>query len=160
MYSPCSSSQPNFHIKWPSHKFSIHHCKLEVVISVRRRGEFDDPDIELPVHFTIDGLAASLIKSSTPLTGNMPLAYPSASTTTFAASPSDTYPFTFGANYTSRPRTPQRLTYRRPPGRGNDNAPHERTHRRQPSIDKSISSELVVYCDACSEKHPTATERC
>jgi hypothetical protein len=27
--------------------------------------------------------------------------------------------------------------------------------RRQPSIDKSISSKPVVYCDACSEKHPT-----
>jgi hypothetical protein len=130
-------------------------------------GEFDDV-IELPTHFTIDGLAASLIKSSTSFTGNMSLAYPSTSTTTFStfgATPMDNYPFTFGrpysvtANYTSRPRPPQQRSNfreRRPAGRGNDQ--RDRSHRRQMSNDKSTASDDHVYCDACSEKHPV--ERC
>jgi hypothetical protein len=125
-------------------------------------GEFDDPT-ELPPHFGIDGLAAALIKSTTPVSTSMALSYPTANST-FAPryyQAYDDYPFTFGtANSTSRPSSYTRpfSRDRRPPGRGYRPPSRERSHRRVPSNDASQQSGPVEFCKACSERHPV--ERC
>lgn len=125
--------------------------------------EFSIPG-ELPLYLTIDGLAASLIKSASPLTGSMSLSSHRTMVSLAHSSPGmdlDYFPATFGStNYSSRQRAPVRK--RIGTGSGGDqstgttrSSPRRSSSRPAPTPDGDTP---VVYCDACDEKHPT--EKC
>jgi hypothetical protein len=130
------------------------------------RDEFE-PDGALPMHLTIDGLAASLIKSMTPLSNSLSMA----THRTYAPVPllphGNDFSATFGSiNYSSKPRGSPRSTLRKRIGsneslsRGNDDphTPPRRPPRTPRPTSGSNDDSTIVFCDECDEKHPV--EKC